>query len=170
MLTLIERLLAGTSKFLRYLLYDWCKAYNCVSPSIMVSESTFPVPENQQIIHILSHLTAVCGMNAWTCTGSCRWKMYRTNPISGAGNIIMRGRIHPWITWLRLNSSKVSETFPEVEKEKSCKHTDGLLRVWKLFCAVNLESLLPVGNFPDALKVQYYITEWYICFIFLAQQ
>ncbi len=33
------------------------------------SQWTSPAPENQRITRLLNHLTAVCGMNAWTFTG-----------------------------------------------------------------------------------------------------
>lgn len=83
----------------------------------------FSPPESWQINRLLNRLTAVCGMSVWTFTGSCHcvnatmfdrygdadnpngelpsyitgaenWKMHKTNSITGAGNIIMRERIH----------------------------------------------------------------------------
>lgn len=58
------------------------------------SQWTSRAPGSRQITRLLNHLTAVCGMKAWTFTGFCHWKMSRKNPTTGAGNTIMRERIH----------------------------------------------------------------------------
>ena len=51
-----------------------------------------------------------CGMNIWTCTGSCFWKIRRRKSNTGGRNIIIFTRILHLITWLWQNLPKPSKS------------------------------------------------------------